>query len=183
VTQAQWQTVMGSNSSYFKGAHLPVEQVSWNGALEFCRKLTERERAAGRLPEGYAYTLPTEAQWEYACRTGTTGDYAGNLDVMGWYTNNSGGSTNPVGQKQANAWGLHDMLGNVWEWCADWYGDYSGGTVIDPTGPSSGSGRVFRGGSWGLSVDACRFANRSGYEPGLRGANLGFRLALAASSR
>jgi formylglycine-generating enzyme required for sulfatase activity len=183
VTQRQWQAVMGNNPSNFKGENLPVEQVSWNEAMEFCRKLTERERAAGRLPEGYVYTLPTEAQWEYAARAGTTGDYGGTgrLDDMGWYTSNSGGSTKPVGTKQANAWGLYDMHGNVWEWCLDWYGTYPGGSVTDTTGPASGSPRVRRGGSWWGTADNCRSAVRFGHTPGNRFANLGFRPALAPS--
>ena len=97
VTQAQWEAVMGTNPSNFKGGDLSVENVSWNDAMTFCQKLTGREKAAGRLPEGYEYTLPTEAQWEYACRAGTTGAYAGELDAMAWYSNNSGGTTHPVG--------------------------------------------------------------------------------------
>jgi len=145
VTQGQWESVMGSTPSYFKGRDLPVEQVSWEEAMEFCRKLTERERAAGRLASGYAYTLPTEAQWEYACRAGTTGAYAGDLDAMGWNDGNSGSQTHAVGQKRANGWGLYDMHGNVWEWCLDWYGDYPSGSVVDPRGASSGSSRVYRG--------------------------------------
>jgi formylglycine-generating enzyme required for sulfatase activity len=115
VTQAQWQAVMGNNPSRTKGENLPVNTVSRDDAIEFCRKLTERERAAGRLQKGYSYTLPTEAQWEYACRAGTTGDYAGNLNSMAWYDANSGGMPHPVGMKQANAWGIHDLHGNVWE--------------------------------------------------------------------
>ena len=110
VTQRQWKEVMGTNPSKIKGDDLPVESVPWGEAMAFCRKLTQREQAAGRLPAGYVYTLPTEAQWEYACRAGTTGDYAGNLDEMGWYSKSSGNKTHPVGLKQANAWGLHDMV-------------------------------------------------------------------------
>ena len=142
----------GTNPSRFKGANLPVEQVSYDEALAFCRKVTEQERAAGRLPEGYEYTLPTEAQWEYACRAGTTGNYAGNLDAMAWYSGNSGSTTHAVGGKQANGWGLNDMHGNVWEWCLDWYGNYAGGRVTDPRGASSGSNRVGRGGGWNFSI-------------------------------
>ena len=180
VTQAQWQLLMGKNPSNFKGANLPVERVSWRDAMEFCRRLTERERAAGRLPEGYAYTLPTEAQWEYACRAGTTDDYAGNLDKMGWYSRNSGNTTHPVGEKQANAWGLYDMHGNVWEWCLDWYKGYTGGNVTNPTGPSSsGDGRVTRGGDWTGAAEDCRSANRNYEVSSFRYANIGFRLALS----
>ena len=180
VTQGQYEALMGTNPSNFKGADRPVEQVSWDDAMAFCRKLTERERAAGRLPDGYVYTLPTEAQWEYACRSGTTGDYAGNLDSMGWYNSNSGNQTHPVAQKQANAWGLSDMHGNVWEWCLDWKGDYPGGSVTDPTGPSSGSDRVNRGGGWDNTAVYCRSAIRSRNDRGIRNFNLGFRLALSS---
>jgi formylglycine-generating enzyme required for sulfatase activity len=181
VTQAQWEALMGSNPSTFKGASRPVEQVSWNDAMAFCRKLTERERAAGRLPKGYAYTLPTEAQWEYACRAGTTGLYAGdgNLDDMGWYEGNSGNTTHPVGQKQPNAWGLYDMHGNVWEWCLDWYGNYPGGRVTDYAGPSTGTRRVFRGGGWGRGAAFCRSAFRFKGVPSFRFFILGLRVALA----
>ena len=145
VTQAQYQAVMGTNPSKFKGDDLPVERVSWSDATNFCAKLTANEKAAGRLPEGYAYTLPTEAQWEYACRAGTTTalnsgkdlsdkEECSEMDEVGWYNYNRGDSyTYPVGQKQPNAWGLYDMHGNVWEWCSDWFGDYSSPTVTDPT--------------------------------------------------
>ena len=180
VTQRQWETVMGTNPSGFKGANLPVEQVSYEDALVFCQKLTERERAADHLPAGYVYTLPTEAQWEYACRAGTTGDHAGNLDAMGWYSGNSGNKAHEVGGKQANAWGLHDMHGNVWEWCLDWRGNYTGGNVTDPRVTASGSFRVYRGGSWGYDADNCRSANRDGVTPGFRFNILGFRLALSS---
>jgi formylglycine-generating enzyme required for sulfatase activity len=185
LTQGQWEALMGSNPANLKnaGRDATVEQVSWDDAMQFCRKLTERERQAGRLPEGYEYTLPTEAQWEYACRAGTTGPFAGsgNLDSMGWYTSNSGNTTHPVAQKQANAWGLYDMHGNVWEWCRDWSGGYPGGSVTDPTGPSSGSSRVFRGGCWSSIAQFCRSVFRSCFEPGYRINDVGFRLALAPS--
>ena len=191
VTQGQWERVMGSTVQQQRdkvdpqwemrgeGADHPIYYVSYDEALAFCQKVTASERAAGRLPEGYAYTLPTEAQWEYACRAGTTGDYAGNLDSMGWYGDNSGNTTHAVGQKQANAWGLYDMHGNVWEWCRDWYGAYPGGTAADPSGAASGSDRVFRGGSWYFSAPYCRSAFRGRRSPGIRNSNLGFRLALA----
>jgi formylglycine-generating enzyme required for sulfatase activity len=180
VTQGQWEALMGNSLSYFKGSDRPVENVSWEDAMSFCRKLTERERAAGRLPEGYAYILPTEAQWEYACRAGTTGDYAGSLDSMGWYDQNSGGQTHAVGHKQANAWGLYDMHGNVWEWCADWYGNYPGGSVCDPSGAASGTSRVYRGGGWDSPATGCLSAIRIRFGPGYRGYYLGFRLALSS---
>lgn len=178
VTQAQWKAVMGSAPSFFKGDTLPVETVSWEEAMEFCRKVTERERAAGRLPTGMEYTLPTEAQWEYACRAGTTSDHAGDLDAMAWYTTNGGSSTHRVATKRPNAWGLYDMHGNVWEWCRDWYGNYPGGSVTDPAGAASGSRRVNRGGSWGYEAGDCRSANRSRFSPDFRTLNLGFRPAL-----
>jgi formylglycine-generating enzyme required for sulfatase activity/serine/threonine protein kinase len=180
VTQGQWEAVMGNNPSMFEGANLPVERVNYDDALEFCRKLTARERAAGRLPEGYEYTLPTEAQWEYACRAGTMGDYAGGLNSMGWYDGNSGNQTHTVGQKQANAWGLYDMHGNVWEWCLDWGGRYRGGSVCDPAGTSSGMFRVVRGGSWDVDAKRCCSAHRRDCVPDYRVSDLGFRLALSS---
>ena len=181
VTQRSWAAVMGSNPSGFKGESLPVENVSWDDAMEFCRKLTTLERSAGSLPKGYVYTLPTEAQWEYACRAGTTGDYAGDLQAMAWFAENAGRTTHAVATKQANAWGLHDMHGNVWEWCADWYADkLPGGSVSDFKGAASGSDRVGRGGSWWLDAANCRSALRLGYSPGNRNGYLGFRLALSS---
>jgi formylglycine-generating enzyme required for sulfatase activity len=158
-----------------------VESVSWDEAMDFCRKLTERERSAGSLPSGYVYTLPTEAQWEYACRAGTTGDYAGDLQAMAWFAENAGRTTHAVATKQANAWGLHDMHGNVWEWCADWYADkLPGGSVSDFKGAAAGSNRVFRGGSWWNDAADCRSAFRYWNSPGFRSAYLGFRLALSS---
>lgn len=180
VTQSQYEAVMGTNPSYFKssGRDAPVEEVSWLDATEFCVKLTDRERGAGRLPEGYAFTLPTEAQWEYARRAGKTEEYGGNPDTMAWHEGNSGGSTHSVGLKEANAWGLRDMSGNVLQWCSDWYGDYPGGAVTDPTGPETGYFRMARGGSWRMRVEVCRSAARAGGSAGRRDYTLGFRLAL-----
>jgi formylglycine-generating enzyme required for sulfatase activity len=183
VTQGQYQAVMGSNPSNFTaaGRDAPVEQVSWDDATAFCAKLTDREKAAGRLPTGYAYTLPTEAQREYACRAGTEGPFAGDLDAMAWYNANSGNTTHPVGTKQPNAWGLCDMEGNVWEWCRDWYADkLPGGEVTNPMGPPSGSVRVLRGGSWYNGAANGRSAFRNNYGPGGRNDGVGFRLALSA---
>ncbi len=164
---------MGSTPSNFKGKDLPVETVSWNDASDFCKKLN----AKGLLPAGWRWALPTEAQWEYACRAGTTGEDAGSLADMAWDGDNSGSKTHPVGTKQATAWGLCDMHGNVWEWCADWYGDDPKGAATDPTGSNSGSSRVYRGGSWSSDGTSCRSADCGGYAPDGRLFNFGFRVA------
>jgi formylglycine-generating enzyme required for sulfatase activity len=184
VTQAQWKAVMGNNPSKFKGAQHPVENVSWNSAVEFCERLTEQARAAGRLPEGYRYTLPTESQWERACRAGTTGAYGGtgNLEDMAFVRRHGEpGGTHPVGGKLANAWGFYDMHDNVWEWCLDWYGSYPSGSVTDPTGAPIGKERVHRGGSWDCRARRCRSASRSSrrYYQYDDFADCGFRVALA----
>jgi len=167
VTQGQWREIMGTNPSRFKdcGNDCPVDQVSWNDAQKFIGKLNQMEGTD-------KYRLPTEAEWEYACRAGSTtafanGDitetwcgYDPNLDQMGWYCGNSDSKTHAVAQKKPNARGLYDMHGNVWEWCEDWYGDYPTGHVTDPKGPSSGTDRVFRGGSWDHLAGYCRSAHR-----------------------
>jgi formylglycine-generating enzyme required for sulfatase activity len=182
VTQAQYETVMGTNPSTFKtvGPDAPVEGVSWLDAMSFCRKLNAREAAAGRLPKGYAYTLPTEAQWEYAYRAGATGSYPGEPTALSWNVGNSGGTTHIVATKQPNAWGFFDMAGNVLEWCYDWYGDYPGGEVTDPAGPERGHYRMARGGSWRTDVSLGRCAARSGGSEGRIDYTIGFRLALSA---
>ncbi len=171
VTQEQWQAVMGNNPSDFKGANHPVEQVSWNDVQEFIKKLNAKK-------DGYSYRLPTEAEWEYACRAGTKGDYAGNLDEMSWYDKNSGSKTHSVGEKKANAWGLYDMHGNVWEWCSDWYDEnyYKQSPNANPSGPSTGSLRVLRGGGWSFDARELRSAIRYRFAPGFRDFYLGFRL-------
>lgn len=185
VTQQQWQEFMGTDPSHFHGdGHLPMESVSWTDAMDFCKKLTAQEQAAGRLPGGYEYRLPTEAEWEYACRAGTTtrfytGDKDSDLDEAGWYDGNSGKKTHPVGQKKPNAWGLYDMHGNVWEWCADWYGYYGQAAVKDPAGPREGDFRVVRGGGWMRSAAASRSASRDHHMQDYRFQNVGFRVALA----
>ncbi|HPC91616.1 MAG TPA: bifunctional serine/threonine-protein kinase/formylglycine-generating enzyme family protein [Myxococcota bacterium] len=170
VTQSLWQFVMGNNPSHFKGPDLPVERVSWNDVQDFIGKLNQM-LGTNNL------RLPTEAEWEYACRAGTTAAWYGELDKIAWYGDNSGGKTHPVGTKAPNAWGLYDMLGNVWEWCQDWYGAYPSGSVTDPTGPSTGSYRVFRGGSWSSRAWVVRAAYRHYDDPGYRSDALGLRLA------
>jgi formylglycine-generating enzyme required for sulfatase activity len=179
-TQGQWEAVMGSNPSYFKGTDRPVEQVSWEEAVEFCRKLTLKQRQEGVLPEGWEWRLPTESEWEYAARAGTTGARHGELDSIAWHGGNSGDKTHGVKGKQANAWGLHDMIGNVSEWCGDWYGEYPTGNVTDPSGPSSGYSRVYRGGSWVNDAGLARSAFRFRFDPGFRSNFLGFRPALSS---
>ncbi len=144
VTQAQWRAVMGHNPSKFKDCgNCPVEQVSWDDTQKFIRRLNG-------MNDGYTYRLPTEAEWEYACRAGTTGDYAGTLSEMAWYSENSGSKTHAVGGKQANSWGLADMHGNVWEWCQDWYHETYYGAPTDGSawlGGGKKKERVLRGGS------------------------------------
>lgn len=181
VTQAQYESLMRTNPSTFKaaGSNAPVEGTSWYDAMEFCRVLTEREKSAGRLPDGYAFTLPTEAQWEYAYRAGTIGRYPGDIDAMGWYEGNSNGTTHPIAMKTPNAWGFYDMAGNVVEWCFDWYGPYTGGSVNDPTGPRRGFYKIARGGSWRTKTIVGRSAARGGGSIGRHDYTLGFRVALA----
>ncbi len=190
VTQGEWKAVMGNNPSYFSGDDLPVANVSWYDAVEYCNALSKKE---GRTPvyqisvesvmanwAADGYRLPTEAEWEYASRGGSKSRgyrYAGsnNVDNVGWYRDNSGARTHPVGWKRANELGLYDMIGNVWEWCWDWYGDYSSGSQTDPRGPASGSSRVLRGGSWGNYARILRLTRRVSNSPVLSGDDLGFR--------
>jgi len=181
TTQAEYEAVMGSNPSTWKGESLPVEMVSWNDAVAYCKKLTELERAAGRITTQQAYRLPTEAEWEYAARAGTTGARYGDLDAIAWHAGNSGSQTHPVKQKTANAWGLYDMMGNVWEWCSDWHGDYPSGSVTDPIGWGSGGyQRVRRGGGWYSFARNARSAVRYWNVPdAFRSNDLGFRPALS----
>ena len=174
-TQAQWELVMENNPSKFKRPDRPVEGVSWDEAVEFCRKLTKKQRNEGLLPVGWEWRLPTESEWEYGARAGKKGLRHGKLEAVAWWSDNSGAGTHVVGEKQANPWGLHDMMGNVWEWCSDWYGEYPTGSVVDPMGPWSGSGRVIRGGSWVNDARDVRSALRDWGDPGLRLAALGFR--------
>ena len=188
VTQGEWQAVMDLNLSRFQncGMNCPVERVSWEDAVGYANALSRREG----LPECYAgstfsglsckgYRLPTEAEWEYAARAGTTGSRYGNLDSVAWYDTNSVSATHPVGQKQPNAWGLYDMLGNVWEWTGDWYAAYAG-SASDPLGAAAGSGRVLRGGSWFDSARHVRVAFRMQVAPYDNNNFLGFRLVRTA---
>ncbi|MDP8205289.1 MAG: formylglycine-generating enzyme family protein [Candidatus Electryonea clarkiae] len=181
VTQAPWEAVMGSNPSNFKGTNLPVEKVSWNDVQEFIKKLN-------RMDPGKEYRLPTEAEWEYACRAGTkTKYYSGSSDSdlgrVAWYNENSS-KTHPVGQKEPNRWGLYDMHGNVWEWCEDWYDSnyYSSSPSSNPKGPGSGTFRVLRGGSWYFNPGRCPSADRSGAAPDFRNHDNGFRVVCSSSS-
>ena len=173
VTQGEWEAVMGANPSFFKdrGPSCPVDSVSWFDMDEFIKRLNGRESG-----KGYRYRPPTEAEWEYAARAGTTGARYGELGSIAWYSGNSGRGTHLVGQKRANAWGLHDMLGNVWEWTGDWYGRYPSGSVTDPRGPSTGSYRVARGGGWPAVARFVRSAIRFSRSPGGRSSYIGFRL-------
>jgi formylglycine-generating enzyme required for sulfatase activity len=197
VTQEEYQRVMGSNPSKFPGdPKRPVEQVSWGEAVEFCRRLSE---LPGEKAAKQRYGLPTEAQWEYACRAGSTGRWCFStqrnplprvvegeiLGEYGWFNANTDVPTHPVAQKQANAWGLHDMYGNVWEWCEDWYDRdfYAKSAIDDPTGASGGARRVLRGGGWRYPAGICRSASRDCFEPGNRDGHLGFRAALVLADK
>ena len=206
VTQGEYLAVMGNNPSYFNGVRevwdescqcatnrdytdltRPVETVSWEDAVAYCAALTEREREAGRIPANCGYRLPTEAEWEYACRAWTStrfsyGDdpgYTSLTNYVAWDYEmvDSGEETPlPVGQRLPNPWGLYDMHGNVWEWCQDWYGDYAGGIALDPQGPATGSYRVNRGSGYAMNS---RSAGRNGSVPEWRDMYRGFRAVLA----
>ncbi len=194
LTQAQYNAVMRQDA--FPATDVPAQRVSWNDAMEFCQRLTVMMRKAGKLPVGFTFTLPTEAQWEYACRAGTVSEYAGDVSAMAWYggsvqvagslffgvastvSSKSGSGPYPVGRKKPNAWGFYDMHGNVQEWCRDWYAvQLPGGSVVDPTGPNSGVVRVERGGTWFQSAPECSSAAQ-GASP-IHRTGEGFRVALA----
>jgi formylglycine-generating enzyme required for sulfatase activity len=196
VTQADFLSVMGYNPSYFNGPRLtndygtdlsrPVENVTWYAAQSYCSQLTLNEQNAGRLPLNWAYRLPTEAEWEYACRAGTTTRFSygddptySSLTSYAWYSGNSSNMTHDVALKLANPWGMHDVHGDVYEWCQDWLGSYPTNAVIDPQGPQTGSLNVFRGGSWAYGGAACRSAGRYGESPTSTDTFLGFRVVAA----
>ena len=193
VTQGEYLAVMGSNPSYFstnsgfaEDLNRPVENVPWDDATNYCGQLTQRERAAGRIAANSVFRLPTEGEWEYACRAWTStrfsyGDDPGytSLTNYAWYGDNSA-ATHPVGQKLPNPWGLYDIHGNVFEWCQDFFGDYRGGLALDPEGPGEEALRVIRGGDWEGDGWLCRSASRFRYwRPGLRHFSIGFRVVLA----
>ena len=193
VTQVQYQQIVGTNPSKFKGNNNPVENVSWDDAQEFCKKVTERMLASvpdssPLIPDPYLCRLPNEAEWEYACRSGTqtyyySGDTEDDLKRVAWYDANSNNTTHPVGQKEANAFGLYDMHGNVWQWCQDWYTDYLPNPITDPQGPAEGAYRVLRGGSWIFFPGGCRTAFRGGNPPGCRVDFIGFRVCVVPAFR
>jgi len=192
VTQAQYQALMGTNPSFFPGANNPVEQVTWNNAVTYCAALTAQQAALGNVPAGYQYRLPTEAEWEYACRAGTTTEFNTGAALFcndakfyysyhsnsQCYSSGTGSSTVPVGSYAPNAWGLYDMHGNVFEWCLDSYASYTAGAVTDPF-VTGGPSRVVRGGSWGNGSINCRSAYRSNAFPGFSNVDFGFRVVLA----
>ena len=203
VSQQEYLNLIGFNPAWFVGdTSRPVEGVSYAEAASYCTLLTTQEQAAGRLPTGYAYRLPTEAEWEYACRAGSTTEFCYGDDPAGtelgfyaWFWDNSGSTnmpagysyliggnyyaTHPVGTRQMNSWGLSDLHGSVWEWCLDWYGAYPGGTVTNYCGLTNGTSRVIRGGSWNAGPGSCRSANRSAAFPDGRSSGVGFRTILA----
>ncbi len=193
VTQEQYESIMNSNPSRYRGANNPVECVSWNGALDFCNKLNEISDSI--RPKGYKFSLPTEAQWEYACRAGATTTLnrdkdiscevgaCPNLDEVGWYSCNSNKRSHPVGMKKPNAWDIYDMHGNVFEWCSDWCGEYSTENCIDPVGPEKGYTRIARGGCWANDPKYCCSGYRGYATPFLVDGCVGFRLALVPDSQ
>ncbi|MBU1054721.1 MAG: SUMF1/EgtB/PvdO family nonheme iron enzyme [Proteobacteria bacterium] len=192
VTQLLYYKVTGKNPSHFRGVDKPVESLSWFDAVEFCNSLSDKTgyksayeingKSVKRINDANGFRLPTEAEWEYACRVGTKRDrYEDNIDKIAWYANNSEDETHGVGQKDPNKLGLYDMLGNVWEWCQDWKGDYPSDPVKDPIGHPTGSSRVVRGGSWGDYALRCRMSFRSSIPPDDRYNGIGFRLSRSVS--
>jgi formylglycine-generating enzyme required for sulfatase activity len=182
-TQEEWEAVMGETPSRFQdqSGRRPVEKVSWEDCARFCERLNRRHAGLGAR-------LPREAEWEYACRAGTKSAYNDGsactepqgqdpaLMKLGWFGENSEGRTHAVKELEPNRWGLYDLHGNVWEWCSDWYGPYGSEEQVDPRGPAEGQFRVIRGGGWFFNAGYCRSARRSGYSPGYRSDDLGFRL-------
>jgi formylglycine-generating enzyme required for sulfatase activity len=185
VTQAEFIAVMGTNTSHFTGdPNRPVEKVSFLAAVAYCQRLTTQERTRGRLTDSFEYRLPTEAEWEYACRAGSTNRFSfGNDVAMGdrfaWTAENSGATTHPVGQKEPNAWGLYDMHGNVWEWCQDWFAPYPAAPLTDPAGPATNKYKVFKGGGWNQDLPYGGASSRFMMGPQTGIHFVGFRVVLA----
>ena len=195
VTQKQYETIMGNNPSKFKRYNNPIDSINWNEAISYCDKINFLYKA--KLPKGYLFYLPTEAQWEYACRAGTSNKLKNNkikiinnralidkncytFNEVAWYDKNSNNNTHPVGHKKPNDWGIYDMLGNVWEWCMDWYGDYPNYAESDPIRTCQNTGRIIRGGSWKNNQYCCRPSHRGSYSPTDCRDNIGFRIALVS---
>jgi formylglycine-generating enzyme required for sulfatase activity len=190
VTQGEFQAVMGFNPSLFKDdAQRPVENVTWFQAIAYCETVTKRQREEGHLTESFEYRLPTESEWEYAARAGTTtrfsyGDDPGYVQLRdyAWYNGDAGLRSHPIGQKRPNPWGLYDMHGNVFEWCLDWFAQLPGGSVTDPPGAENGTDRNIRGGYWDSTPEFCRCALRVHFPPATRISYLGFRMVLAETN-
>ena len=188
VTQKAWESIMGFNPSNFKGPLLPVEQVDWKQATDFCQKLTMRESKAGRLPAGKVYRLPSEAEWEYAALAGSTKIYFfGNnprpLKAFAWHNLDADGRTHNIGLKQPNKWGLRDIYGNVREWCLDGYSPRPKGTLVDPVIGPQNPDKVNRGGSYDSCPECCKTSRRTSYGPGYQSSDVGFRLVFAAPAK
>ena len=184
VTQGEFTAVSGGNPSRFQGdSNRPVEKITFLQASNYCATVTQRERAAGRLPTAYEYRLPTEAEWEYAGHAGVTNQFSFGEDTrlgdqFGWTAENSEATTHPVGLKRPNAWGLYDMHGNVGEWCSDWFEPYPAAPVSDPVGPAGSKFKVFKGGGWDKDLQFARISSRFMMSPSNGIHFVGFRLAL-----
>ena len=184
VTQGEFAAVLGRNPSHFRGdLNRPVEKLSFFDASNYCATITLREREAGRLPAGYEYRLPSEGEWEYACRAGATnlygfGDDASVAEQFAWTAENSDAATHPVGLKRPNAWGLFDTHGNVWEWCSDWFEPYPAAPLTDPVGPATSKFKLFKGGGWNQDLEYGRASSRFMMSPSNGIHFVGFRLAL-----
>ena len=187
ITQSQYEMMMGENPSIIVDPRMPVQKVSWENAMEFCKELTSREMQEDRLPEHWIFNLPTEAQWEYACRADISGPFhfgyeTDELADYAWFHENSSGSPKPGGLKKPNSWGIHDMHGNLGEWCFDWYGKvYPPDGSVDPITEKASRFKVFRGGTYTDLAERCRAAYRNRIEPSVSNPWIGFRVVLMRS--